>query len=287
METRVVFVSPTPILGELVALVPDPGERTMQEASYGHSISVMCDHPDPDALRDELRQASGGVTVAVITGPLATQPARLILCDVDSTFTTTEAIDLMAELIGKGAEVAAITESAMRGEIDFAESLRQRVSLVEGLPTSVFEQVGDAMTLSPGAEALVRAAHSVGARVGLTSGGFTQLVAPLAARHSMDFFNANELGTVVADGVETLTGKVVGPIVDRQQKARDLQRFAAEHDVEAALTVAVGDGANDLDMLTAAGLGIAYCAKPVTAEAADVAVGFPRLDAIIPIALDR
>lgn len=287
MDTRVVLVSPTPILEELVALVPNPGQRSTAEGEFGHSVSILCNHLDPDALRRELRAAADGVTVAVITGPLATQPAGLILCDVDSTFTTTEAIDLLAEHVGRGDEVAAITERAMRGELDFAESLRLRVGAIAGLPTSVFDEVGPAMTLSPGAEALVQAAHAAGARIGVTSGGFTQLIGPLAERMGLDFHHANQLETTVVDGTETLTGRVTGTIVDRAQKARDLARFAEAHGVDPALTVAVGDGANDLDMLAAAGLGVAYCAKPVTADAADAAITFPRLDAVIPLALVR
>ncbi|GAB3815569.1 hypothetical protein GCM10028820_13300 [Tessaracoccus terricola] len=287
METRVVFVSPTPILGELVALVPDPGERATSSTEHWHSITVLCDHPDPDALRTQLRAAAGDVAVAVITGPLATQPARLILCDVDSTFTTTEAVDLLAAHAGSGPQVAEITERAMRGELDFEASLRARVATLKGLPTTVFDAVGPAMTLSPGALDMVAAAHAVGALVGVTSGGFTQLVDPMAAAAGLDFTNANVLETEVTDGVEVLTGNVTGTVVDRAQKARDLARFAAAHDVDPALTVCVGDGANDLDMLEAAGLGVAYCAKPITAERADVAVAFPRLDAIVPIALQR
>lgn len=287
MLTRVVFVSPTPVLEELVALVPDPGERSITEGGYGQAIHVLADVPDPDALRRRLRDAADHVTVAVITGPLATRPAGLVLCDVDSTFTTTEALDMLAEHAGHGAEVAAITERAMRGEIDFAESLRLRVSTVAGLPTRFLDDVRAAMTLSPGALELVAAVHAQGARIGLTSGGFTQLIDPMADEIGVDFVSANVFETTTAAGTEVLTGRVVGGIVDRAQKARDLARFAARYEVDPALTVAVGDGANDLDMLAAAGLGVAYCAKPVTAERADVAVGFPRLDAVIPLALDR
>ncbi|TRY18397.1 phosphoserine phosphatase SerB [Tessaracoccus rhinocerotis] len=247
----------------------------------------MCDHPDPSALRAELRAAAGDVAVAVITGPLATQPARLVLCDVDSTFTTTEAVDLLAAHAGSGPQVAEITERAMRGELDFEASLRARVATLRGLPTTVFDVVGPAMTLSPGALEMVAAAHAIGALVGVTSGGFTQLVGPMAAEAGLDFHNANVLETEVVDGVEVLTGNVTGTVVDRAQKARDLASFAAAHGVDPALTVSVGDGANDLDMLDAAALGIAYCAKPITAERADVAVAFPRLDAIVPIALQR
>lgn len=287
MQIRVVLVSPEPIMAELVALVPDPGERLADTTAYGHVVSVLCDHADPAALRRELQQSGPGVAVATITGDLVHAPAGLILLDVDSTFTTTEAVDLLAEYAGAGEKVAAITERAMRGEMDFTQSLRKRVATLKGLPSSVLDEVGPRMTLSPGAEELVAAAHAVGTLVGLTSGGFTQLVGPLAQRHGLDFFNANELGTRIVDGVEQLTGEVVGPIVDRDQKARDLACFAAEHGVNLSLTVAVGDGANDLAMLAAAGLGVAYCAKPLTAEQADVSIHFPRLDAVAAFALLR
>lgn len=287
MLTRVVFVSPTPILEELVALVPDPDGREITEGSYGQAIHILCDHPDPAALRRRLRRAADKVAVAVITGPLATRPAGLVLCDVDSTFTTTEALDMLAEHAGHGDEVAAITERAMHGELDFAESLRLRVALVAGLPTSFLEPVRQAMTLSPGATELVTAVHAAGSRIALTSGGFTQLIDPMAHRLGIDFVSANVFEMERRGGDEVLTGRVVGTVVDRAQKARDLARFAAEAGVDPALTVAVGDGANDLDMISAAGLGVAYCAKPVTAAHADAEVAFPRLDAVIPLALDR
>ncbi len=287
MQIRVILVSPEPIADDLVTLIPKTGERLIQDIELGHVVSILCEHEDPDALRQQLRDAASGVAVGVITGPLATAPAGLILLDVDSTFTTTEAVDLLAEHAGAGEKVAAITERAMRGEMDFTESLRERVATLAGLPTSIFAEVGPRMTLAPGAEKLVAAAHAAGCRIGVTSGGFTQLVGPLANQHGLDFWNANELGTHTVDGVERLTGDVVGPIVDRDQKARDLNRFAAENGIDIALTVAVGDGANDLAMLDAAGLGVAYCAKPVTAGQADVAISFPRLDAVIAFALLR
>ncbi|MDO5736148.1 MAG: phosphoserine phosphatase SerB [Propionibacteriaceae bacterium] len=287
MQIRVVIVSPEPISDALAGRIPPSRNRIEQETEHGHVLSVVCDHDDPDALRRELRNESRGEAVAVITGPLATAPAGLILLDVDSTFTTTEAVDLLAEHAGAGEKVARITERAMRGELDFAESLRERVATLAGLPTSVFAEVGPRMTLAPGAELLLAAARAVGAKIGVTSGGFTQLVGPMAEHHRLDFWNANELGIHVVDGVERLTGEVVGAIVDRDQKSRDLARFAAAAAVDPGMTVAVGDGANDLAMLGAAGLGIAYCAKPVTAEKADVAISFPRLDAVEAFALLR
>lgn len=287
MEARVVFVSPTPILEELVALVPDPGDRLVTVGSYGHAIHVMCDHPEPDSLRRILRAAADGVTSAVITGPLATRPAGLVLCDVDSTFTTTEGLDLVARRAGRFDDVAKITERAMLGDMEFSESLRLRVAAVAGVPTRLLDDVRAEIRLSPGALELVSAAHAVGARVALTSGGFHELIDPVANEAGVDFVNANRFGTRMQDGVEVLSGEVLGDIVDRAQKARDLLRFAQAAGVDPALTVAAGDGANDLDMLAAAGLGVAYLAKPRTAAAADVSVGFSRLDALVPLALER
>ncbi len=287
MQIRVVFVSPTPVMEELVALVPNPGARFTETTDYGHVVSVLCEHDAPGALRQELRESGPGVAVGVIAGPLATSPAGLILLDVDSTFTTTEAVDLLAEHAGAGEAVAVITERAMRGELDFTQSLRERVATLAGLPLAVMDDVAPRMTLSPGAVELVQAAKTAGTLVGVTSGGFTQLVEPMAKQHGLDFHHANELGTHVVDGVARLTGEVVGPVVDRDQKARDLARFAAAHGVDPRLSVAVGDGANDLAMLAAAGLGIAYCAKPVTVAQSDVALNFPRLDAVIAFALLR
>ncbi|MDO5066774.1 MAG: phosphoserine phosphatase SerB [Propionibacteriaceae bacterium] len=271
MRARVVALNPQP--------APLPFEATWQQAPFGVAATVTTEVSDPEQLRIDLLGA--GLSGAVITGPLATRPAGLVLCDVDSTLTSTEAVDLIAEHAGRGAEVAAITERAMRGELDFEASLRQRVATLAGLPVSVLAEVLPRMALSPGARDLIATLHDAGVAVGVTSGGFTALVQPLAEELGLDFWNANELQ--MRDGV--LTGQVTGTIVDRAQKARDLARFAHQHSVPAELTVAVGDGANDLAMLTAAGLGVAYCAKPLTAAQADGVISFPRLDAVAPLAL--
>lgn len=276
MQIRVTLAAPGELSDDVTRLVDAlPGHRDIRDEAWGQAVTVLTEHDDPTALRDELRRVAGDAAVGVIAGPLATQPARLVLMDVDSTLTTTEAIDLLAAHVGVGAQVAGITERAMRGELDFAESLRERVATLKGLSTAVFDEVGPAMTLSPGAEEFVAAARQAGAKIGVTSGGFTQLVAPLAERLGLDFYNANVLE--VADG--RLTGRVIGGVVDAGQKARDLRRFAEAHGVDPALAVAIGDGANDIGMFAEAGLSVAYRAKPVTAERADVAIGFPRLDA--------
>lgn len=273
MRARVVALHPHP------APLPSCLEATWQDTPHGALATVTTEVTDPEQLRLELLTA--GLSGAVITDALVDSPAGLVLCDVDSTLTTTEAVDLIAEHAGTAAEVAAITERAMRGELDFETSLRQRVATLAGVPTSVLDEVLPRMTLSPGARELITELHDAGLRVGVTSGGFTALVQPLAEELGLDFWNANQLG--VRDGM--LTGEVIGTVVDRSQKSRDLIRFAAQHDVPLELTVAVGDGANDLAMLATAGLGVAYCAKPVTAGQADAVISFPRLDAVAPLAL--
>ncbi len=286
MDIRVTLAATGPVPESLLALIPAPISTTVDETAYGQRINLYARHDDPAALRQALRAVAGNVAVGVLTRPLAAQPARLLLLDVDSTLTTTEAVDLLAEHAGAGERVAEITERAMRGELDFAESLRERVATLKGLSVAVFSDVGPRMTLSPGAEDLIRAAKAAGAKVGITSGGFTQLVGPLARILGLDFCNANRLETETVGGVERLTGRVVGDIVDRDQKARDLLRFAHEHKVDAELTVAVGDGANDVDMFDAAGLSVAYCAKPAAAASADVSIPFPRLDAVAAFAFN-
>ena len=282
MRIRVTFVSANPIPESLIAMVPHPVRVDRGERRCGRFVSIFAHHDDPTLLREALRAVAGKVAVGVIEGPLAGEPARLLMLDVDSTLTTTEAIDLLAEHAGLGERVAEITERAMRGELDFGESLAERVSTLEGLPTSVFAEVGPQMTLSAGARELIATARTVGARVGVTSGGFTQLVGPLASSLGLDFFNANQLETRTTEGVEVLTGRVIGQVVDRDQKARDLLSFAHRHGIDPAYTAVIGDGANDLGMFAAAGISVAYCAKPVTAAAADVSIPFPALDAAGP-----
>lgn len=197
--------------------------------------------------------------------------------DVDSTLITGEVIEMLAGHAGSRAEVTEITERAMRGEIDFATSLHERVATLAGLPSSVLAEVRSEMELTPGAERLVAELHRRGWPVGLVSGGFHELVDPLAERLGIRFVRANRLE--VADGV--LTGRVTGPVVDRTAKALALAELAAAHGVPMERTVAIGDGANDLGMLAAAGLGIAFNAKPVVCAQADLAVLDAPLDAVL------
>ncbi|UFU04324.1 phosphoserine phosphatase SerB [Ruania suaedae] len=202
---------------------------------------------------------------------------RLIVMDVDSTFITAEQIDLLAARAGTGQRVAEITEQAMAGELDFAGSLIERVSTLAGLPVSVLEEVRAEISLSPGAAELVESAQARGWPLVLVSGGFHEIVDPIAAGVGITRVRANRLG--VSAGL--LTGRVAGPIVDRAAKATWLRTFAAEDGIDLADTVAIGDGANDLDMLAAAGLGIAFHAKPIVAAQADRAITDGGLDQVL------
>jgi phosphoserine phosphatase len=223
--------------------------------------------------------AATGADIAVEQVGLARRSKRLIVLDVDSTLVRGEVIDELAARAGRAAEVARITAAAMNGELDFAESLRARVAVLAGLPVEVLDEVREALELTPGARTLIRTLKRLGFRCGIVSGGFTQITDPLAEALGLDFAAANTLEVV--DG--RLTGGLVGEIVDRPGKARALARFAAEYGIPLEQTVAVGDGANDLDMLNAAGLGIAFNAKPFVREQAHTALNQPYLDAVLQV----
>jgi phosphoserine phosphatase len=197
--------------------------------------------------------------------------------DVDSTLIQDEVIVLFAGHAGCEEQVAEVTARAMRGELDFEQSLHARVALLAGLDASVVDKVRQEVRLTPGARTLVRTLKRLGFQVGVVSGGFTQVTDALQEELGLDFAAANTLE--IADG--RLTGRVTGEIVDRPGKARHLRRFAREAGVPLAQTVAIGDGANDLDMLNTAGLGVAFNAKPVVREAAHTAVNVPFLDAVL------
>ncbi|WP_062292011.1 phosphoserine phosphatase SerB [Demequina phytophila] len=206
---------------------------------------------------------------------------RLCVLDVDSTLITAEVIELIAARAGTRELVAEITERAMRGELDFAESLRERVATLVGVPDTVFAEVLAEVEFTPGAPELVAGLQDAGFEVALVSGGFAEVVAPLAARLGITRFRANRLEVDDA----RLTGRTVGPVIDRAAKAETLRAFAAEVGCDLGDAVAIGDGANDLDMMAAAGLGIAWHAKPIVQEQADVALNAPRLDAALAIIL--
>jgi phosphoserine phosphatase len=188
-----------------------------------------------------------------------------VIFDVDSTLIEDEVIELLADVAGKRAEVAAVTERAMAGELDFAESLIERVKSLAGLHESVFADVLASVKVTKGAVELIEAVHAAGGKVGAVSGGFTQVLTPLAKQLNLDFARANDLEVVDSH----LTGRVLGNIVDRSAKAAALKEWSAESGIELGQTVAIGDGANDLEMLALANLGVAFNAKPIVREAAD------------------
>ncbi|WP_277394949.1 phosphoserine phosphatase SerB [Cellulosimicrobium sp. SL-1] len=206
-------------------------------------------------------------------------PVRLLVMDVDSTLIEQEVIELLADHAGTRAEVAAVTERAMRGEIDFGASLRERVATLAGVPVEAFDDVRERATFTPGVRELVAEARRRGWEVALVSGGFEEVVAGLAAELGITRFRANRLE--VSGG--RLTGRTTGPVVDRAAKEAALREFAAELGLPMSATIAVGDGANDLDMIGAAGVGIAFAAKPVVREQAPYGVDGPRLDAVLAV----
>jgi phosphoserine phosphatase len=234
---------------------------------------------DLDGLRTALAKESAalGVDVAVQRGGLHRRAMRLVVMDVDSTLVTCEVIDMLAERAGATAECAALTEAAMAGELDFAAALRKRVALLTGLDARVLTELRDQVQLAPGARTLLRTLNRLGYRCGVVSGGFTQVTDWLAAELGLDYAAANTLQ--IADG--KLTGKITGQLIDRPGKERMLRQFAEQAGVPLSQTVAVGDGANDIDMIAAAGLGIAFNAKPAVRSAADTSVSVPHLDAIL------
>lgn len=204
----------------------------------------------------------------------------LIVLDVDSTLIEQEVIELLAAEAGCEAEVADITRRAMNGELDFAGSLRERVSLLAGLPVAALQRVGDRITLSAGAEGMIEALHGAGDLVAVVSGGFHEVLDPLAERIGLDHWRANRLA--VRDGV--LTGEVEGPIIDARAKADALAEWAAAAGIPIEQTIAIGDGANDLAMMAAAGLSVAFCAKEPVRGAADIVLDERDLLQVLPLA---
>jgi phosphoserine phosphatase len=203
----------------------------------------------------------------------------LVLFDVDNTLVRGEAIDCLATRAGRREEVAAVTASAMHGDIEFGKALRLRVGSLAGLPATALDEVAAEVELMPGALVAVRALQRLGLRVGAASGGFGPIVARVARALRLDFHVANELE--IADG--RLTGRLTGQIIDGPAKAAALRRFALRHQVALGSCVAVGDGANDIEMLGLAGLGIAFSGRPAVVSAADVAISHPRLDLVLPM----
>jgi phosphoserine phosphatase len=218
-----------------------------------------------------------GLDIAVERAGLARRAKRLVVFDVDSTLVQGEVIEMLAARAGREAEVRELTAAAMRGELDFTQSLRRRAALLAGLPESVFAEVAAELELTPGARTTIRTLKRMGFKCGVVSGGFTRVIEGLAEELGLDFMAANDLEVVEGK----LTGKVVGRVIDRAGKAAALRRFAEQAGIPLAQCVAVGDGANDIDMISAAGLGVAFNAKPALREVADTALSHPFLDAVL------
>jgi len=255
-------------------------ERIFRTASYPvTAIEFVLSGGVEDELRTALANvaAQKSVDISVQRGGLMRHAKRLVVMDVDSTLIQQEVIELLAAKAGVEAEVKAITDSAMRGELDFAQSLIARVGLLKGLDESVIAQVREEIRLTPGARTLVRTLQRLGHIVAVVSGGFINVIEPLVKELGIAHYRANTLEIV--DG--KLTGKVHGAIVDRAAKASALSEFAAQENIALAQTIAIGDGANDLDMIAIAGLGIAFNAKPAVKAAADSSVSAPYLDSVL------
>ena len=267
--------------GEVVALraVPELG-------APGAVAGVECElspvaGQEPQRLVADLRALAAarapapGVDLAVVPAGLSAVP-RLVVLDVDSTLITGEVVEMLAARAGAEAEVAQVTEAAMRGEVDFSESLHRRVALLEGLPVEVLDEVRAEVVPSPGAAAMARSLADAGVPVAVVSGGFAEVVEPLADSLGIPHARANRLE--VARG--RLTGRVLGDVVDAPAKEAFLRELAERHGVPLAGAVAVGDGANDLAMVRAAGTGVAFCARPVLQASADVVLRRRDLTAV-------
>jgi len=271
------------VINSIAAVIAQDGgniERINRTASYPViAIELTVSGADLVTLRSALATTGSelGVDIAVSPGGLMRFATKLVVMDVDSTLIQQEVIELLGAKAGVQSEIAKITESAMRGDLDFEASLRARVALLKGLPASVLDEVQSEITLTPGARTLVRTLKKLGHHIALVSGGFEPVIAPLAAELGIDHIRANNLE--IADG--KLTGELTGAIIDRAGKASALRDFAAEHNVDLEQTIAIGDGANDLDMIAIAGMGIAFNAKPAVKAAADSSVSAPYLDSVL------
>jgi phosphoserine phosphatase len=245
-------------------------EELGAEAGPPHWLAprMACDIPfsgaDAATLEKSLRRRLLGLPIDLAVQPQDGRRRRLLLADMESTIVTRELTDELAALVGLGERVRPITARAMRGEIDFAASLRERVSLLAGQPAEILERVKKLIELTPGARSLVQTMKAHGAYAALLSGGFDCFAAPVAAACGFDEFHANRL--LIEQG--TLSGKVAEPVLDRQSKLKVLERLACERGIPLGATAAVGDGANDIPMIERAGLGVAYHAKPVVAATA-------------------
>ncbi len=255
-------------------------ERIHRTASYPiTAIEFVVSGVDQFCIRPTLAHVANthSVDVAVSPGGLMRWAKKLVVMDVDSTLIQQEVIELLGAKAGREGEIREITERAMKGELDFEASLRARVKLLAGLPESVLAEVRSEIALTPGARTLVSTLKKLGHSVAVVSGGFTAVIEPLLRELEITHYRANTLE--VKDGL--LTGEVLGEIIDRAAKATALRDFAAIEGVTLEQTIAIGDGANDLDMIAAAGLGIAFNAKPAVKAAADSSLTAPYLDSVL------
>jgi phosphoserine phosphatase len=255
-------------------------ERIHRSASFPlTAIEFLVSGAHSEFLRASLGPTAKkfGIDIAVQNSGLNRFARKLVVMDVDSTLIEQEVIDLLAEAAGVGEQVRSITESAMRGELDFEASLRKRVSLLKGQSTSIIDEVSAKISLTPGARTLIRTLNKLGHGVGLVSGGFSQVIDPIAAQLGIANVRSNTLE--INNGV--ITGDLQGPIIDMAGKAKALKDFAEIERVSLANTIAIGDGANDLDMIATAGLGIAFNAKPTVQEVAQSALNAPYLDSVL------
>lgn len=274
-------------IGALARKIAEQGgniDRIHRTASYPltaieFEVSLNLNDENLKVIQRELAEIaqSNGIDIAVEQSGLARRAKRIVLLDMDSTLIQQEVIDLLADKCGVGDKVSAITESAMRGELDFAASLNARVKLLAGADVEILQSVKAGITLTPGARTLIRTLHKLGHKVGVVSGGFLDVIEPLLQELKIDFYRANKLE--ITDG--KLTGNLLGAIIDKSAKADALREFAAVENVSLAQTIAIGDGANDLGMLEIAGLGIAFNAKPAVRAAANSSINSPYLDSVL------
>jgi phosphoserine phosphatase len=255
-------------------------DRIVRLASYPvTSVELEVSGTDPASLRAELAAlaVAQGIDLAVQPAGLSRRAKRLIVMDVDSTLVQGEVIEMLAERAGVLGEVSEVTAAAMHGDLDFADALRRRVRLLAGMPVSALNDASRQITLTAGARTLVRTLKRLDYRLAIVSGGFTQITDYLVQELGIDYAAANTVE--VSNG--RLTGRLVEPVLDRAGKADAMVRFAEQAGVPLAQTIAIGDGANDLDMIAQAGLGVAFNAKPLVRDAADTAVNVPYLDTVL------